>query len=113
MATSHYYNEQQQKEALSEKCVFPAPHHISRTHPTYIRLRVNLTSHHCAVQITITPFVLSDYPEQTFFSSSFQYAICCTQATSTESNTLIVERVQRIYDIYYRPCIWNFSAEKW
>lgn len=113
MASSHYYTDQQQEEALSKNCVVPAPRHISRSYPTYIHLSVKLTSHYCAVQVTITPFVLSDHPEQTFFSSSFRYAICCTQATSTETNALIIERVQQIYDVYYRPCIWNFSAEQW
>ncbi len=113
MATSHYYTDQQQKKALRGKSVSSAPHDISRTHPTYIHLTVKLASHHCVLQVTITPFVLPDHPEQTFFFSSFRFAICCTQARSTETSALIVERVQQMYDIYYQPCIWNFAAQNW
>lgn len=93
------------RKLLRGESVSKAPHDISQTHPTYIHLTMKLASHHCVLQVTITPFVLPDHPEQTFSFSLFRFAICCTQARSTETTALIVERVQQMYAIYYRPCL--------
>jgi hypothetical protein len=85
---------------------------LSATESTFVHFLVQVQLHSGAVQISINPFTVEDFPGQTFFSSQYRYKICCAKAPSGLGDT-IKERVQQVYDTFYGPGPWDFSREKW
>jgi len=66
-------------------------------------LRVRLFSHYAAIHLTIHPFHVQQHQGQIFFSSFYDYFLCCTHSESVITPSLIAEHIQTIYDIYYQP----------
>ena len=85
---------------------------ISRTHQTHVLLRVSLSGHCAAIHLIISPFNIQQYQEQTFFSSSYGYNLCCAHSESVITPPLIANYVQTIYDTYYQPCQWDFLPKQ-
>ncbi|KAL2056570.1 hypothetical protein ABVK25_002964 [Lepraria finkii] len=86
-------------------------HEISRTHQTHALLRVSHSGHCAAVHLSISPFKIQVHQEQIFFSSSYDYNLCCTHSESVITPPLIADKVQIIYDTYYQPGQWVFSPK--
>jgi hypothetical protein len=104
----HYCSMKQQEESLERSL----RHHISLTTITYIHLFVQSGPHSSAVQITISPFSLENYPKQTFFHSKYRYSLCCEKAPQDTVATIVKERVQKVYDAFYLPGYWDFSHDQ-
>ncbi|KAF7870019.1 hypothetical protein EAF04_004803 [Stromatinia cepivora] len=104
-----YCSVKQQEESLE----WSPKHHISLTTITYIHLFVQSGPHSAAVQITINPFSLGNYPQQTFFHSNCRYSLCCGKAPQDTIATIVKERVQKVYDTFYLPGHWDFSHDQY
>ncbi len=101
---------QQEINSVKQKVKFTR-HAVSRFHSTHVFLRVRLSSHYAAIYLTIHSFHVQQHQEQIFFSSFYDYFLCCTHSESVITSLLIAEHVQIIYDIYYQPEQWDFSPK--
>ncbi|KAK6592198.1 hypothetical protein H4I96_12058 [Botrytis cinerea] len=99
----------QQEESLERSLRY----HVSLTTITYVHLFVQSGPHSAAVQITINPFSLENYPKQTFFHSKYRYGLCCGKAPQDTVATTVKERVQKVYDAFYLPGYWDFSYDQY
>ena len=100
-----FYHTLEDQNSIRTKGGFHLQRKISTTTPTYIHFAVKLDHHWAAVQVTISPFTIRSIPNQTFYTSSYRYALCCSLAVPN----IICETVQVIYDVHYRPTQWDFS----
>jgi hypothetical protein len=103
-----YCSVKQQKESSEQS----PRQYISSTTITYVHFFVQSGPHSAAVQITINPFSLGNYPKQTFFHSKYRYSLCCGKAPQDSLATTVKERVQNVYDAYYLPGHWDFSHDQ-
>ncbi len=101
---------QQEINFVKQKVKFTR-HAVSWFHSTHVFLRVHLFSHYAAIHLIIHSFHVQQHQEQIFFSSFYDYFLCCTHSKSVITSSLIVEHVQIIYDIYYQSEQWNFSSK--
>jgi hypothetical protein len=91
----------EQKEAIAQ---WKAPQRtIARHCNTYIHMVVPVCKHWAAVQVTISPFILKQFPGQTFFSSKVRYGPCCRQITNAATRNIVRDTVQKVIDSDYRP----------
>jgi hypothetical protein len=79
---------------------------VSDVHTTHVHFAVQQGQHWAAVQLSITPFTVEDFPHQTFHSKSFLYLLCCHLPQATD---FISSVVQRIYDTRFQLSQWNCS----
>lgn len=100
----------QTQSELAQKKV-PHDRSVSQTDPTIVVFRVEEGAHFAAVQIVIAPFEHPEYPEQVFFCASYRYSLC-SDALQIFDHTVIKRHVQDVYDIYFKPCPWNFSSKQ-
>jgi hypothetical protein len=107
-ANSYYCSRKQQIEAAKK----PSRHPLSSTTPTYVHLLVQSGPHSAAIQISINPFTLEKYPKQTFPSSKYRYALCCSKAPPDVA-AAVRKKVQQVSDAQYQPCRWDFSHDEW
>lgn len=113
---SFYTSLQEQKDSLALVGANARPlcPSISKEHLTFVHLVIHQGDHWAAVQITISPFSIQDFPSQTFYACRLRYTLCCqTTATKASFAAHIFTVVQRIYDIHYHPTQWDFSVERW
>jgi hypothetical protein len=103
-----YCSVEQQEESLERS----PRHYISLTTITYIHFFVQSGPHGAAVQITINPFSLENYPKQTFFHANYRYSLCCGKAPQDTVAITVKERVQKVYDAFDPPCYWDFSHDQ-
>jgi hypothetical protein len=82
---------------------------VSAVHTTHVHFVIQYKQHWAAVQLSISPFNLVQFPSQTFYSSSFRYSLCCDSL----SGTGLISTVQRIYDEHFHPSRWDFSPKYW
>lgn len=85
---------------------------ISHSKTTIVVFRIEKAFHYVAVQIIITPFQIDFHPEQVFFSAAYRYSYCC-DAFRPLDNHLIEHHTQVVYDLYFKPCPWDFSSKHW
>ncbi|KAH6712149.1 hypothetical protein BKA61DRAFT_609740 [Leptodontidium sp. MPI-SDFR-AT-0119] len=101
-----YYTLDQQQEAL----IYPGrPQRIFRDRDTYVHIVIPVLTHWVAVQVTISPFALQQYPGQTFFSSKFRYGPCCCQINQSHAS-IVANTVQKVIDFFYQSFSWNYSS---
>ncbi len=86
-------------------------HAVSQSQSTHAFLHVHLFSHFAAVHLIIHSFHVQEHQEQIFFSSFYDYFLCCTHLKSVITSSLIVKYVQIIYNIYYQSEQWDFSSK--
>ena len=86
---------------------------LSKSHPTYVHFVAHLHSHYTAVQLKLTPFNPSQFPEQTLFHPHYQYSQCC-QENAPDFQPHIGTEVQTILSAFYQigPS-WNLSDQAW
>ncbi len=101
----------QRKINSAKQKVKSTRHAVSQSQPTHAFLHVRLSSHFAAVHLTIHPFHVQEHQGQIFFSSFYDYFLCCTHSESVITPSLIAEYVQTIYDTYYQPGQWDFSPK--
>jgi hypothetical protein len=100
-----YYTFNQQQEAL----ISPGPQRIFRDRNTYVHMVIPVLTHWVAVQVTISPFTLQQYPGQTFFSSKFRYGPCCCQINQSHAS-IVTNTVQKVIDYFYQSFSWDYSS---
>jgi hypothetical protein len=103
-----YYTFNQQREAL----IYRGPQRLFRDRNTYIHMVIPVLTHWVAVQVTISPFTLQQYSEQTFFSSKFRYGPCCCQINQSHVS-IVTNTVQKVIDYYHQSFSWNYSSAEW
>jgi hypothetical protein len=107
---SIYISSIDQKNAETEGQGLRSPRRaVSRECTTRIHFPFHHDEHWAAVQLSISPFDLPNIPMQKFFQCHFRYTWCCGTAPKAD----IFREVQRIYDCYFQPTLWNFSSEHW
>jgi len=104
-------SDHQQEINSAKQKVESTRHAVSRFRPAHVFLRVRLSSHYAAIHLTIHPFHVQQHQGQIFFSSFYDYFLCCTHSESVITPSLIAEHVQTIYDTYYQPGQWDFSPK--
>lgn len=91
-----------------QKLENPSRQTVSGVHTTRVHFLVQYEQHWAAVQLSISPFSLVQFPSQIFYSSSFRYSLCCHPPPKVH---LINSVVQRIYDAHFHPSQWSFSPQ--
>ncbi len=103
-------NHQRKINSVKQKVKFTR-HAVSQSQSTHAFLHVHLSSHFAAVHLIIHSFHVQEHQGQIFFSSFYDYFLCCTHSKSVITLSLIAEYVQTIYDIYYQSEQWDFSPK--
>jgi hypothetical protein len=106
--SSYYCSVKQQKESFKKtpRCS------LSSTTVTYIHLYVESGFHSAAVQISINPFRLDEYPKQTFYHFKCRYGLCCRKAPQDIVATAVKKTVQKVSDTFYQLGHWDFSHDE-
>lgn len=110
---SFYISLAEQRDALAADVQTSFRQTLKDHSTTYIHLGITYVGHWAAIQISVSPFAIQNFPGQIFFACHLRYSLCCKTAATTNFYLNIIKTTQRVYDSHNSPSQWDFTNERY
>ena len=102
-----------QEDLVNAADVYLARRQLAKHRPTYVHFTIDLGSHCAAVQITIFPIKIPQFPIQRIFRPQYQYWVCHAAILTNHTHLKISRVVESLIGAYFRLGEWEISDGDW